>query len=136
MGILFKLVASSAAVAGAGLYLAPDLVQHRIPASAPSSPSPRPADPDQLRSRVSPPPPFPVPPSRNAHPDPVLLSTPLPGAALALRRPAATGPPRAHKVPPPGRGRPRAPARPPRPLARRRRHPRPPPDPPRLGTRR
>ncbi|GAA5917791.1 hypothetical protein JCM8208_002798 [Rhodotorula glutinis] len=54
MGLLFKLVASSAAVAGTGLYLAPDLVHQRLanpPASSTSSP--RPADPETVRSRLS-----------------------------------------------------------------------------------
>ena len=58
-----QLVASSAALAGAGLYLAPDLAQQQLanatgrptPSSSSSSTSsPRPADPESVRARVSP----------------------------------------------------------------------------------
>ncbi|KPV71852.1 uncharacterized protein RHOBADRAFT_47304 [Rhodotorula graminis WP1] len=83
MGILFKLVASSAAVAGAGLYLAPDLAHQQLAhatgrtAPAPSSSStssPRPADPETLSLYDSPPQPALLVPVKSPLQDEVALA--------------------------------------------------------------
>ncbi|GAA6058153.1 hypothetical protein JCM3770_001952 [Rhodotorula araucariae] len=52
MALALKLVAGTAAVAGAGLYLAPHLA-HQQPRAAPAHLAARPADPDVLRARLA-----------------------------------------------------------------------------------